>query len=92
MLGRVKGKKLVIEIRLQEPEPSRSGKTMIVGSTRGPRKSTVNVAGKPVFVNANAYIYPDKPADPAPTAGGKASHTKSAAKKSQRPTATGGAA
>lgn len=47
---------LVIRIPMQAPTPSASGKTLVVASTRGNVRTTVEVDGKPVTVGVNAYI------------------------------------
>jgi hypothetical protein len=38
---------------------SKSGKTLVVASSRGNRKTSARVDKRPVIVNANAYIRPD---------------------------------
>lgn len=48
---------LVIRIPMQAPTPSASGKTLVVASTRGNVRTTVEVDGKPVTVGVNAYIH-----------------------------------
>jgi hypothetical protein len=60
MLGRIEKGKLIIELRVQEPTLSSSGKTLVVATSRGPRRSKAKVDGKPVYVTANAYIQPEK--------------------------------
>jgi hypothetical protein len=52
------GKRLVIDIPLHEPRPSSSGKTFVVASSRGLRRSTLNVNGNVVWVTVNAFYYP----------------------------------
>ena len=52
------GKKLCIEIDLEKPTPSTSGKTLVVASTRGNAVTDVLVDGKPVTIGLNAYIKP----------------------------------
>jgi len=52
----IKNKKLYIEIDLEEPTPSSSGKTLVVASTRGNTATTAEVNGKPVTIGLNAYI------------------------------------
>lgn len=47
---------LIIEIELQTPTPSASGKTKVVASTRGNVRTDVQVAGQPVTIGVNAYI------------------------------------
>ena len=63
MFGRIEKQKLIIELALQNPTPSTSGKTLIVASSRGPRRSSAKVDGKPVVVVANAYIRPEEAQD-----------------------------
>ena len=53
---KLEGKKLVITLTLKEPKPSRSGKTLLVGSTRGVKKSGVRILGKAVRFVANAFV------------------------------------
>lgn len=52
----IEGKQLVIRADLETPTPSASGKTLVVASTRGNLRTSVEVAGKPVTVGLNAYI------------------------------------
>jgi len=47
---------LVIRIPLQDPKPSKTGKTLLVASTGGFQKTTAEVDGKPVTVGVNAFI------------------------------------
>lgn len=54
----IKDNKLYIEIDLEEPTPSSSGKTLVVASTRGNTVTTALVNGKPVTIGLNAYIKP----------------------------------
>jgi hypothetical protein len=54
----IKDKKLCIEIDLEEPKPSASGKTLVVASTRGNMVTAAEVNGKPVIIGLNAYIKP----------------------------------
>ena len=48
--------RLVISLKLRKPSPSKSGKTLLVASTRGVRQSNVKIRGRRVRVNANAFI------------------------------------
>lgn len=57
MKVRIEGKKLIIEMELQTPALSASGKTMVVASSRGNVKTGVEIDGKEVTVGVNAYIY-----------------------------------
>ena len=52
----VKGTTMVIEIEMQQPTPSASGKTLVVASTHGNQKAGVQINGKEVTVGINAYI------------------------------------
>ena len=52
----IKDNKLFIEIDLQKPTPSSSGKTLVVASTHGNAVTTATVDGKPVVIGLNAYI------------------------------------
>lgn len=58
MTVEIKGNKLCIEIDLEKPTPSSSGKTLVVASTRGNAVTDVMVEGKPVTIGLNAYIKP----------------------------------
>lgn len=55
----VKGNTLHIEIEMQEPQRSASGKTLVVASSHGNQATTATVQGKPVVVGLNAYIRAD---------------------------------
>jgi len=53
----LEGNELVLRVPLNSPPvPSASGKTLVVASTRGNLKTSVEVGGKPVTVGLNAYI------------------------------------
>ena len=54
----IRDNKLCIEIDLEEPKPSASGKTLVVASTRGNTLTTAKVDGKPIIIGLNAYIKP----------------------------------
>ncbi len=54
----IKDNKLFIEIDLEKPTRSSSGKTLVVASTHGNMVTTAQVDGKPVTVGLNAYIKP----------------------------------
>ena len=58
MTVEIKGNKLCIEIDLEKPTPSSSGKTLVVASSRGNAVTTALVDGKPVTIGLNAYIKP----------------------------------
>ncbi len=52
----IKDNKLFIEIDLEKPTPSASGKTLVVASTHGNMVTSAEVDGKPLIVGINAYI------------------------------------
>jgi hypothetical protein len=54
----IRGNRLCIEIDLEKPTPSASGKTLVVASTRCNAVTDVLVDGKPVTVGLNTYIKP----------------------------------
>ena len=56
MIVEVKNGRLLISLKLRKPAKSKSGKTLLVASTRGVRTSTVKIRGRWVRVNANAFI------------------------------------
>jgi hypothetical protein len=62
MIGKIEKGSLIFKIKMQEPKLSLSGKSMVVASSRGPRKSSLKIDGKPIYVNANAYIRVEGPA------------------------------
>lgn len=57
MKAEIKGKELIITIQMEsDPQPSASGKTLVVASSRGNQETTVQVKGKNVIIGLNAYI------------------------------------
>lgn len=54
----IKDGKLCIEIDLEDPKPSASGKTLVVASTRGNTVTTAEINGKRITIGLNAYIKP----------------------------------
>ena len=56
MKARIDGEKLIVEIDMQAPEPSASGKTLVVASSHGNQETEAEVNGKKVIVGLNAYI------------------------------------
>ncbi len=58
MTVEIRGNKLCIEIDLEKPTPSTSGKTLVVASTHGNTVTTAEVDGKPITIGLNAYIKP----------------------------------
>lgn len=56
MKTEIKDGALVITLPLQDPTPSKSGKTLVVASTQGNKTTNVTIDGKPVTIGLNAYI------------------------------------
>ena len=54
----IKDNKLLIEIDLEKPTPSSSGKTLVVASTHGNIVTSAKVDDKPLTIGLNAYIKP----------------------------------
>ena len=53
----IKNGQLVITLPLNTPpQPSATGKTLVVASTHGNQPSSAIIDGKPVIVGVNAYI------------------------------------
>jgi hypothetical protein len=55
----IKDGKLILEIDLQPPTRSASGKTLVVASSHGNQPTSASIDGKPVIVGLNAYIRAD---------------------------------
>lgn len=52
---------LVVTLTLIDPpEPSSTGKTLLIATTRGVRRTALRYGGKPVLVVVNAFIRPDE--------------------------------
>lgn len=56
MDARIEDGKLVIELPLEKPRLSSTGKTLLVASTRGVQRSSARVKGRAVSVVVNAFI------------------------------------
>ena len=54
--SRLKNGVLRLEIPLQEPRPSGSGKTLVVATTHGLKGTGIEYHGSEIIVNANAFI------------------------------------
>lgn len=81
---KIEGEILHIELDLEEPRPSGSGKTLVVAGTGGRWRSNLKVAGKTVWLIATAYVYPDKTADSTKGTGEKDKPKKSASQKRRK--------
>jgi hypothetical protein len=51
------GDTLIIRIAIKRPTPSASGKTLVIASTRGNQKTSIQVEGKDLYLGINAYVY-----------------------------------
>jgi len=51
------GDTLVIRLTITAPTPSASGKTLVVASTRGNQKTSLQIDGKDLYLGVNAYVY-----------------------------------
>lgn len=57
MHAEIKNGELIIRIPVQNPpQPSASGKTLVVASSRGNKTTDATVDGKQIVVGLNAYI------------------------------------
>ena len=57
MKATIEGNELVVRIPMNPtPQASKSGKTLVVASSRGNVATTAEVNGKPVTIGLNAYI------------------------------------
>ena len=60
MNARIKNGILSIELEVEKPQPSSTGKTLLIASTWGAKRTTALFNGKPVSIVANAFVYPDR--------------------------------
>ena len=57
MQSAIKDGKLIIELEIEKtPQPSSSGKTLVVASTHGNQVTSLIIVGQPVVIGVNAYI------------------------------------
>lgn len=60
MKGKITRGMLRIESPLiNPPKESKSGKTLLVATSHGPKRTALRVDGKPVVINFIAYVRPD---------------------------------
>lgn len=52
----LKDNELTIVMQCDDLTPSKSGKSLILASTRGNQTTSVQVDGKPLVVSVNAYV------------------------------------
>jgi hypothetical protein len=60
MKATIKNNVLYLEIPLQAPRPSASGKTLTVATSKGNQPTSATINGLPVIVGVNAYIKPEQ--------------------------------
>jgi hypothetical protein len=60
MGSRIENGKLIIELELEKPHPSSTGKTLLVASTRGVQRTTARLKGKTISIVVNAFIPRDR--------------------------------
>jgi hypothetical protein len=56
-----KGMVVITMPRISPVRPSKSGKSLVVATSVGPRRTGLRVNGKQVIVTASAWIHPDEP-------------------------------
>ncbi|MDH6504897.1 hypothetical protein [Polynucleobacter sphagniphilus] len=56
MKAEIRDGKLFIEMDLQEPTPSSSGKTLVMATSHGNQTTTAMYEGQPIIIGLNAYI------------------------------------
>jgi hypothetical protein len=56
MNARIEDDNLVIELPLEKPHPSPTGKTLLVASTHGVQRTTARHKGKIISIVANAFV------------------------------------
>lgn len=61
MDAKIRNGKLVIVLQLEQPRQSATGKTLVVASSHGVKKTRSRVDGKIVCVVASAFVYPKAP-------------------------------
>lgn len=62
MKSKIKNGNLMIELPIEKPRPSATGKTLLIASTRGVKRSSSRYNGRTVSIVANAFVYPDSQA------------------------------
>jgi hypothetical protein len=82
MTVKIKNGKLLIELDLHDATASASGKTLGVAGTQGRFQTSATIDGQPVWVIANAFIYPPSTAKKEEEEESKGKGHKAAAKQS----------
>jgi hypothetical protein len=60
MKARIRKRKLIIALPLEDPKPSASGKSMVVASSHGVRRTRLKLNGKSICIVANAWVRIDE--------------------------------
>ena len=55
----LKAKTLTIVMDLEEPQASKSGKTLVVASSRGNAKTGCEIEGLEIIAGVNCYVKPE---------------------------------
>jgi hypothetical protein len=59
MNAKIRKGNLIIVLPLEAPRASATGKTLVVASSHGVKKTTSQVDGKTLCVVASAFVYPE---------------------------------
>ena len=57
----LQGNRLIMVVPLESARPSKSGRTNVIASTRGPRVTEAEIDGQPIMVNVTALVNPNRP-------------------------------
>jgi hypothetical protein len=60
METKIRNGNLIVVLPLEEPKLLATGKTLVVASSRGVRRTTCRLEGEIVCVIANAFVYPSE--------------------------------
>lgn len=56
MKAELKGNELIIRLKVHDPSRSKTGKNMVIASSRGLCETSIKIAGKPVVISAAAFV------------------------------------
>jgi len=59
MKAKLQKGKLVVELSLEDAKPSASGKSMVIASSHGVRRTAVRIDGKSVCIVVSAFVRSD---------------------------------
>jgi hypothetical protein len=60
MKTQIEDGQLIITLKLQKPKPSKTGKSDVVATTHGTRRTAKTLHNKRLYVNCNAFIRDDE--------------------------------